>query len=103
MGYNGLCGDYFINHEIRIPFLNNQDSMESIRPFFFSWLTCLTFFLHTLKFPVHHIFGTESVQFYSIYVGNWEVGCSKYIRNSGRSGTFREQFNPPIANFHHVF
>ena len=27
-----LCGDYFINHEIRIPI--NQDSMESIRGFF---------------------------------------------------------------------
>ena len=26
-----LCGDYFTNHEIRIPSLNNQDSMESIR------------------------------------------------------------------------
>ena len=30
-----LCGDYFINHEIRIPFLNNQDSMESKAVFFF--------------------------------------------------------------------
>ena len=28
-----LCGDYFIDHEIRISFLNNQDSMM-----FFSWL-----------------------------------------------------------------
>ena len=24
-----LCGDYFKNHEIRIPSLNDQDSMES--------------------------------------------------------------------------
>ena len=24
-----LCGDYFINHEMRIPSFNNQDSMES--------------------------------------------------------------------------
>ena len=24
-----FCGDYFINHDIRIPSLNNQDSMES--------------------------------------------------------------------------
>ncbi len=24
-----LCGDYFINHDIRIPFINNQDFMES--------------------------------------------------------------------------
>ena len=34
-----LCGDYFINHEIRIPLLKNQDSMESIRGVF-SWLKC---------------------------------------------------------------
>ena len=33
-----LKGDYVINHEIKIPesLSNNQDSMESIRPFFFS-------------------------------------------------------------------
>ena len=30
-------GDCFINHEIRIQSLNNQDSMED-RRFFFSWL-----------------------------------------------------------------
>ena len=30
-----LYGDYFINHEIRIPFLNKQDSMESKAGFFF--------------------------------------------------------------------
>ena len=38
LGYTGtqICGDYFINHEIRIPFLSNQDSMESmVRRFFF--------------------------------------------------------------------
>ena len=29
--------DYVINHEIRIPSLNNQDSIES--NFFLSWLT----------------------------------------------------------------
>ena len=33
--FNGqLCGHYFINHEIRIPSLNNQDSTESIWVFF---------------------------------------------------------------------
>ena len=35
-----LCRDYFISHEIRIPSLNNQDSMESILGFF-SFLKCL--------------------------------------------------------------
>ena len=33
-----LCGDYFINHEIRIPSLHNQDSIESRAGFFCSWL-----------------------------------------------------------------
>ena len=35
-----LCRDYFISHEIRIPSLNNQESMESILGFF-SFLKCL--------------------------------------------------------------
>ena len=39
-----LYGDYFINHDIRIPSLNNQDSMERIRPGFFSWLNMESFF-----------------------------------------------------------
>ena len=30
--------DYFINHDIRIPFQNNQDSMESNKFVVFSWL-----------------------------------------------------------------
>ena len=30
-----LCGDYFIRNEIRIPSLNNQDSIESKEPDFF--------------------------------------------------------------------
>ena len=30
-----LDGDYFINHETRIPLLNNEDSMESKAVFFF--------------------------------------------------------------------
>ena len=33
-----LHGDYFKNHEIRIPFLNNQDVQWKGRVFFFSWL-----------------------------------------------------------------
>ena len=47
LGYIGgyttqLCGDYFINHEIRIPFLNNQYFMESKAGFFErgSYVTC---------------------------------------------------------------
>ena len=35
--YTQLCGDYFINHEMRIPSFTNQDSMESKRVFC-SWL-----------------------------------------------------------------
>ena len=31
-------GHYFINHEIRIPLLTIQDSIESRAGFFFSWL-----------------------------------------------------------------
>ena len=33
-----LYGDYFISHDIRIPFLTNQDSMESRRVFFVAHL-----------------------------------------------------------------
>ena len=32
--------DYFINHDIRIPFLNNQDFMESQVVFFFRGSNC---------------------------------------------------------------
>ena len=40
-----LYGDYFINHEIRIPSLTNQDSMES-RSFFFRGSPRFFFKLH---------------------------------------------------------
>ena len=40
-----MLGLFKINHEIRIPFLNNQDSIESIRPGFFAWLYWILGFL----------------------------------------------------------
>ena len=36
--YPVFCRDYFIHHEIRIPSLTNQDSMESKRLFFVAQL-----------------------------------------------------------------
>ena len=42
------CRDYFINHEIRIPFLTNQDSMESKAGFFGPWLKYVAWFSHMI-------------------------------------------------------
>ena len=52
--YTVKCGDDVINYEIDkdpgFPESNNQDSMESLRPFFFfSWLRCLALLLAALQ------------------------------------------------------
>ena len=40
-----LCHDYFINHDIRIPALNNQDDSWKVwDPGFCSWLICFLIF-----------------------------------------------------------
>ena len=48
-----LNGDYFINHDIRIPFLNNQDSSRKVRdPGFFWTVAPLTGLFWSLRIPL---------------------------------------------------